>query len=81
MDYLIPFKEINIFGSFSWRIFYPLMNSKKVVILVVFNGINYYEVSIRMFIPIWKINIMKIFIRDNLSLKGLLLKGLVIKWR
>ena len=23
---LIPFKEINIFGSFSWRIFYSLKN-------------------------------------------------------
>ena len=50
MDYLIPFKEINIFGSFSWRIFYPLRNSKKVVILVVFNGINYYEVSMRIYL-------------------------------
>ena len=44
LDYLIPFKEINIFRNFLYRIFHPkeLLN---IVILVIFNRINYYEAS------------------------------------
>ena len=52
MDCWIPYKEINIFGSFSGRIFYPLRNYYKVVILLAFNGINCYEIFNRIFIKL-----------------------------
>ena len=53
MHCFIPFKDINIFGSFFIENILSIKKLlKKVVILVVFSEINYYEVFTRIFITL-----------------------------
>ena len=52
MDYLILFEEINIFISFFIENILYIKELLSVMFLVVFNGINYYEDSIRIFIKL-----------------------------
>ena len=52
MDCLISFKEKNIFLKFFIDNILFIKELLKVVFLVVFNGINYYEVFMRIFIKL-----------------------------
>ena len=45
MNFIIPFEEINIFGSFFIENILSIKELLNVIFFVVFNGINYYEDS------------------------------------